>query len=132
MRYAWDASLLTGVVEIDIQHQRLFELASDLENAVEGMACGDEPVADAVYALTEYCVEHFADEEALMERAGYPELGAHREAHRILTARTMRMATRYFDGEVVAPAELAPFVVDWLVNHIEKDDKRFAEFVREA
>ncbi len=126
MTYAWDMSLETGIESVDAQHRRLFELASDLDLAIEGLACGDDPVGDAVYALTEYCVEHFADEEALMEGSGYPDLEPHREAHRILTARTMKITTRYFNGEEIAPTELAPFVVDWLKNHIEREDKAFA------
>lgn len=130
VRYEWTSDLETGHPDIDAQHSRLFDLAGMLSSAVEGLDCGDGPVDDAIYALSEYCSEHFADEERLMEEASYPDLGAHREMHRILVARTMAMTARYFNGEEVAPAEVAPFVADWLRGHIEAADGRFVDYLR--
>lgn len=127
--FTWNQRLETGNAMVDEQHQRLFELAGVLQSAVDGFDCGDDPLGDAVYELTEYCLQHFADEEALMEGAGYPELGAHRELHRVLTARTTRMSARYFNGEDLKPDELAPFVVDWLTSHILAADQRFVDWL---
>jgi hemerythrin len=128
-RYEWDSALETGVEAIDAQHRGLFALADKLADAVEICEPGDDALADALYGLSDYCVQHFADEEALMAEAGYPEFAPHRALHQTLASRTMGLMTRYFNGEDVKPDEVAPFVVDWLTMHIKEADMRFVTWL---
>lgn len=128
-RFEMDPALNTGHELIDEQHHGLFELAGRLELACEGLDCG-EPVDDAIYDLTEYCVEHFSDEEGLMKEAHYPELNVHSQLHAALTEHTMGMAARFFNGDEIEPAEIARFVVEWLRDHIESADRRFVDWLR--
>lgn len=129
--FEWDPSLETGIEQIDDQHRSLFALANELHEAVVG---NDDPelVENAVYALTEYVTQHFADEEALMLDAGFPRLNWHQTLHRDLTAETLRIAARYFNGEDVLPAELAPFLTAWLTEHIREVDMLVARYLRET
>ncbi len=127
----WDPSLETGVVDIDDQHRSLFRLASELQAAIESEACDDETIANAVYALTDYVTQHFADEEDLMHETGYPASGPHRAQHELLAGETLRYVSRYFNGDALAACELAPFVMRWLRNHILNTDARFAAWYRE-
>lgn len=137
--FPWDQSLETGYPEIDDQHRGLFNLADKLAVAIatctlndDGMCEEDENVvADAVYGLTDYCVEHFADEEALMKAAGYPSLPVHCSLHEQLTAETLTITARYFNDEGVVPETLAPFITSWLSDHIRRHDMQFVKFLRE-
>jgi len=127
--FEWDSRLETGIDEIDEQHRALFALANDLHDAIEADRDRDL-VENAVYALSEYVTQHFADEEALMERAAYPAIAEHRLLHHDLTAETLRIATRYFSGDDLLPTELAPFVASWLTQHIREVDTLVASHVR--
>lgn len=136
--FPWDESLETGYPAIDDQHKGLFALAEKLATAIatcnltdEGLCEEDEnAVADAVYGLTDYCVEHFADEEALMKAAGYPALSVHCSLHEQLTAETLTLTARFFNDEGVIPETLAPFITSWLSDHIRRHDMQFVTFLR--
>jgi hemerythrin-like metal-binding protein len=128
--FEWDSSLRTGDVDIDDQHRSLFALANALQEAVATRNEDPDVVTDAVYRLTDYVVQHFHDEEALMERYRYPGTNSHRGLHEYLTSETMRMAMRYFNDEDLLPDTLAPFLADWLTGHIRQEDVRLVEYVR--
>lgn len=126
----WTPALRTGEPDIDSQHIRLFALA-DILNSTCGLECDEEDrVADAVYELAEYVVEHFADEEAFMDECGYPEAGPHRALHEHLSAGALRFAADYMNGADVEPGTLGPFVTTWLTDHILTEDMRMVEWAR--
>lgn len=128
--FDWDPALETGYEDIDSQHRQLFALANALQEALARDDAGRDVVEDAVYSLTEYVVQHFADEEALMDACAYPHENWHKTLHRDLTAETMRLTARFMNREDVTPEELAPFLVRWLQGHIREEDMRFVEYQR--
>ncbi|GAB4287164.1 MAG: hemerythrin family protein [Coriobacteriia bacterium] len=130
MPFEWSSSLETGHADIDEQHRGIFALANRLADAIDRGTDDEDAIADAVYGLTDYVVEHFADEEALMTESGYPEASSHRSVHEHLTAATMSMAARFFNGNAVAAEELGGFVTEWLRKHIGEDDQRFVTWLR--
>lgn len=130
--YQWDPALRTGHELIDEQHMSLFALANSLERAIEEDADEESAVADAIWGLTDYVTEHFADEEDLMAAAGYPELPTHRSLHEQLTGETLKYTASYFNNsEDVDPKLLAPFFTLWLTTHIRRQDMRFVEYLRQ-
>ena len=137
--YTWDPALETGNATIDEQHRRLFALANELADAIATCKLSDDgpceedenTLANAIYGLTDYCVEHFGDEEALMAAAGYPRLPMHRSLHERLAGETLKHAADYFNEVGMIPATLAPFFTEWLTNHIRREDLDFAEYRRE-
>jgi hemerythrin len=129
--FEWDPSLETGHTDIDVQHRSLFALANGLQEAVAAHGDESEVVTDAVYRLTDYVVQHFHDEEALMKQTAYPGASAHRALHEHLTSETLRLAVRFMDDESLLPGELAPFLTAWLTEHIRKEDMLLVEHVRD-
>ena len=130
--FAWDPALETGCVDIDDQHRGLFDLANALESAIDARAGGhadEEAVANAVYGLVDYVVEHFEDEQHLMDRYRYPGRGPHRALHEQLSAETLGILARYTNGEELAPSELAPLVCGWLTGHVAQHDRSVVAFV---
>jgi len=128
--FAWDRGLETGFADIDDQHKGLFELANALQKAIDTASGDEDAVANAVYGLTDYCVEHFSDEEALMLSVRYPGLVPHRSLHEQLTGETMRITARYFNEESVVPDTLAPLITSWLTDHIRREDMALVAFIR--
>jgi hemerythrin len=137
--YQWDPALETGNAAIDEQHRRLFALANSLAEAIatcpmtdEGLCEEDEnTLANAIYGLTDYCVEHFADEEELMASYEYPRLSTHRSLHEELSGETLKRAAEYFNDDGIVPETLAPLFAEWLANHILIHDMSFAAYRRE-
>jgi hemerythrin len=123
----WSSDLDTGIDVIDKQHKRIVDYLNELNVANEG---GDQAVTNHVLGeLVDYTLTHFAFEEELQERAGYPFLKAHKRVHEIFTRRVAEFQKRAAAGENVAP-ELLSMLKIWLVNHIKGDDADYADSIK--
>lgn len=130
--YEWDRALETGDELIDAQHRSLFALANALALASEHAFDDGDAVTDAVYGLAGYVVEHFHDEEQLMESFGYPGTGAHRARHEAFASDVLAFTSRFMNGEEFAPEQLASLVTDWLTTHIMLYDMEAVAFMKYA
>lgn len=121
---AWNASYSVHVRQCDEHHKYLFVLLQVLE----GIAGKTESVSTVNMVLDElrdYCHYHFEAEEDLMQKARYPELAAHRDAHRAFVARI----AQFTDDQAISPQESAAivqFLKKWIVDHIQKMDKAYS------
>ncbi len=121
-RIVWDEKLSVGDPLIDSQHKRLIELIASIP---ETEAEGDARVLEAVLG---YAGKHFADEEALMERLGYPRLAAQKAAHRKLTMILNAHRKDYELGKTDFN-EFKQFMFGWIRDHIMDEDKKISEFL---
>lgn len=125
----WTDTLLTGIEEIDDQHQVLFDVLARLELAVSS----DDKwsaVHFAVVELTNFVNIHFAVEEALMRLHGYPDLDAHIAAHKAFSADLNEIKHHSIREDV--SAEMTTLVKNWLVGHIGIADKAYVPHLRSA
>ena len=78
--FTWSEDLFFGIESIDAHHERIADLASELDNAVRS-----KNEADAARLFVEMAAlleEHFADEEQIMrEKVTTPEAQAHLDEH---------------------------------------------------
>jgi hemerythrin-like metal-binding protein len=129
----WNPGLATGNATIDTQHQELFSRADDLIDAMLQGKASDE-IARLVGFLRDYCRDHFALEEKLMERAAYPLAAGHAQAHRYFEQRfhelERALAAKGPNAKIVL--EFKDLVRGWLVNHIGAVDAKLAAFLRGA
>lgn len=125
----FDSSCLLGIDAIDGQHRRLFEIAGRVYDHLSGGEAAHAAAAAAAAELLDYTATHFADEEALMAAAGYPELDAHRQEHADLISKVRDMEMRAEFGDRNLPAEMSRFLLAWLVTHIRASDHKFGEFL---
>lgn len=122
---AWTEDMSVGVDNLDGHHKRLIDLVNQLGMAVDaGTAL--EVTGMVLGELVRYVFYHFGEEERLMAAAGYDDLSAHRQSHRIM-ADHVRQLERAYDRDPagVAAAELHQFLADWLVHHIRSEDARY-------
>lgn len=123
----WTDDLSVGDARIDAQHRSIFERAGALEAE---LATGhpDNP-RRALAFLRRYAMQHFSAEEALLERAGYPELGPHREVHQALTAQVVEAEARFQGGDARA-ADAVLVVLARILAHIRQEDAKFCDCLR--
>ncbi len=125
----WTDSLLTGIKEIDEQHQVLFDVVARLEQAVSR----EDKWSAVHFALVElnaFVKIHFAVEEALMRLHDYPDLDAHIASHRAFSA-ALADISRHSIREDVSEAMTA-LVKSWLVQHIGKEDRAYVPHLRKS
>jgi hemerythrin len=123
---AANAFPLSGIQEIDEQHQQLVECLDHLELWV-GKGHGFSATLDALGTLNKYVEEHFRCEEDLLRRRNYPKLDEHIAEHQIISAELARLYQHVLDGGDVTE-ELLGLVRDWVMTHIGVEDMEFAVF----
>ncbi|HEX6896959.1 MAG TPA: bacteriohemerythrin [Bryobacteraceae bacterium] len=128
--FEWKPAYRIGHAEIDAQHQHLFRLASELNQAMT--AGTSRIVLESILAsLITYTQRHFADEERLMLKYQYPEYRLHKAAHDKLTAQVVAFHTDFKAGRSVMTIDLLHFLKNWLAHHIGHVDQKVALFLKE-
>lgn len=138
MAIEWYDNLETGVQVIDDQHKKIVALINSLQNSlVEGSSSGrvDEILND----LMLYTKEHFSFEEKLFMEHNFPYQAEHRKEHEELISQVNEFSDKLQlskkNGSTDSPLlaiNLAQFLKQWLVEHIEKEDKLYAPYILEG
>jgi len=122
---AWNDRLSVGIVSIDKQHQKLVELLNEFYDAVQA-GKGKESLAGVLATLIDYTKTHFANEEQLFAKTGYPEAVAHKKAHDDLTRQVLEIQKKYLKGaNATLSIETLNFLKNWLLTHIQGTDKKY-------
>lgn len=118
---------LTGIEEVDKEHRRLFEIADQAYHVLNDDFIVDkyDNIRHILEELYQYTKTHFAHEEAYMEKINYKRIYSQKIQHRAFIAKLESYADEELEeGQDEKLSEILNFLVDWLVNHIMKMDKR--------
>jgi hemerythrin-like metal-binding domain len=127
----WTENLSVGVEAIDEQHKKLFEMTEQLfEAGKKNMAMGF--IVELLDFLDDYTKKHFSDEEAYMLKIGYPEYQYQKKAHDefIHQIKILKKDYESSGGNIVLIINANQILLDWLLKHISKDDKKIGEFAK--
>jgi len=122
----WDASLDIGVPAMNREHQDILEAMNRIYDAKEQGLAGAS-VNNLVARLGQVCVSHFADEEAFMERVGYPDLSRHKQLHEKLLGQFNAHAGTIRAAGGVPHDEFFHFLKFWLTSHIKGIDVKYGQ-----
>ena len=125
----WEDGMSIGVPEVDAQHQRLFVLANEVAATLE-RGFDKEAVDQALRALCDYAVEHFASEEALMDPEGYPEYDQHLNEHMQCTTKALDFLEAFSEERDVDMAEFLQFVAFWIRDHVLNMDQTLGAYLK--
>jgi hemerythrin len=124
----WSHACAVGVLAMDDQHGILMDTLNELRLAlVRGR--GHEQVSQVMERLLDYTRLHFASEEQLMERSGFPGLSAHRAAHRDLIKIIHSAAYHLQHGEGVRLRPLLNGLRNGYLEHIESVDRQYGPWL---
>lgn len=133
MKVEWQDYLSVGVEEIDRQHRLLFDKYNAFFAAYsEGKA--DNEVIRLLDFLVDYVAIHFADEESLQQRIGFPDFQKHRNQHQEITRKVTELKER-LGNKGPAPdlvASTGLLMTGWLIEHISVMDRAIGRFMKET
>lgn len=128
--FVWKEDYSTGIEVIDLQHQKLFALGSDifdLINLKDGLDHYDE-IMEILTNLRDYAIYHFDFEEDYMKSIGYENLDEHKKLHSALIEKLSSIETKDIDGEQkTVLIVMLDFVATWIGHHILKEDFKYAK-----
>jgi len=122
----WEAKLETHHARIDEQHRQMAEAF----NAIYAAMQHSETISGPLVALKDITIEHFQTEEDLMDRFGYPGAVNHKDLHHKMVVQLSDLVRRHLAGIVSISFPTMHILEGWLVEHIQGEDMRLAEFLR--
>lgn len=127
----WDNHYRLGVPEMDAEHEKLINLASDLREAFYRDK-GDETVEKILEDLLHLALTHFHNEERLMKANGFPEYSRHKKEHEVLAERVLKLRYEHETDEGDICVEVLEFIHDWLIYHFQESDRKYAIFLAQG
>lgn len=131
MAVKWSSDLELGIEEIDVQHKNLITQVDKLLEACNQRQ-GKEAIEPTLNFLSQYVGEHFSDEEKVQTEWGYPGFNDHQKIHQkfIKDFSEVKEEFEKKGPSLTVTLALNRLLVDWLVNHIKKEDKKVAQHIK--
>ncbi|MBF0379692.1 MAG: bacteriohemerythrin, partial [Magnetococcales bacterium] len=127
-----------GIERFNNDHQRLLfyitEFSKLAKRFQEREPFDDEwDQIDSIFPrLKKYSEDHFNAEEALMKKHGYPHIEQHIKQHNGLNKHIDTLQNDITARKSSYIATLESFLIDWLQNHINKEDLKYKNFLQIA
>lgn len=122
---AWDKNMSVGVEVLDEQHRKLIEIINEAYAAIQKH---DEPaMADLIDKMRDYALMHFATEEELLKKHGYPELEDHKFQHAKFNNDVDEFKKKLYEKTNLSQIFL--FLSRWLTTHIMDEDRKYTSYM---
>jgi hemerythrin len=123
----WNSDYLTGIDEIDLQHQYFTMLINRIETKISSIAL-DEGHSPLLNELIYYARFHFLSEENVMAEAGYPDLEMHKRLHSDLIEQ-LNNEIQMLESDLVKPTHIIDMLGSWFREHTLEEDGKYASFI---
>ena len=127
----WDTKFELGNSTVDRQHKSLCEVINRLLAQCE-MGKAVDTLQETISFLVDYADHHFASEEALQIKAGYPGYEEHKRIHddfRVTVQNLVRRFRENGSSDELA-ADIRDIFIAWLINHIQNEDMKISVYIR--
>lgn len=120
----WDSSLDVGVDKMNDEHQQILSLMNRIYDAREAGQTGPD-IITLLERLGQVTIDHFRDEEAYMEKIGYPGITSHKLIHKDLLDKFTAFASEIKANGGEVPEKFLTFLKLWLSAHIRGIDMKY-------
>lgn len=126
----WDERLTTGVEAIDQQHKSIFRKANQILSLE--VTTDYEEIMTEFDFLVDYALEHFSQEEKVMLEYHYEGFKHHRMQHSYFMNEIFDIKMELKEGNITVDVldKLKLLIIEWLVNHINQEDKALVEKIK--
>jgi len=131
--FSWSDSFLTGLPQVDDQHQQLVQLINDLGEMVMSADTIDSESFSAVRdRLLIYVEAHFDYEKSLMVETGLDKrhVQRHLSAHKTFANEALALSDLEDEASNQHGRQLTDYLVNWLAYHILDVDQSMARQVK--
>lgn len=132
--FAFTDEFRTQIPLVDKEHETLFKLVRQTYDLVHDEFCVDkfDNIVAILEELRNYTIKHFADEERYMKSINYDGLAEQVAAHTAFVEQLNNLDLDEIDRDQEgALDDLIKFLLNWLVQHILKVDKKMP-YIEEA
>jgi len=113
-----DKKYLLGIEIIDKQHQKIFDLITQLSE----VNINRENLMKIIQELKDYSIYHFETEEKYFDDLGFKYSSEHKILHNIF----IETIDFYFvNPQKIKKEKLHTFLITWIDNHILEEDLKY-------
>ena len=127
--FPWSEKYRVGIGLVDGQHKQLVDIINQLHQAMAS-GKGKDVLCKTLEDLIKYTKSHFAAEEGVLQKHGYPDFPAHHAEHERLTGIVVDFHQKLMSNQIGLSVNVMDFLRDWLGNHILGVDKKYAPFLK--
>ena len=127
--FEWNSAFSVKVRKFDDQHKKLIDLINQLHDAMKAGE-GDNVLGSVLRSLVDYTATHFDEEIKMMQANGYPDLAKHKAEHDKFVSQVLDIQKKFASaGNALLTLSTLSFLKDWLVKHIQGEDKKYGPFL---
>jgi hemerythrin-like metal-binding protein len=122
----WTDDFDTGITDIDKDHRLIISYINELtaKDAAQGKL-----TQEFVNKLVDYTTMHFAREEAILIKCGYPDLKAHLEEHLWFKDEVKTLCQDVIQSNGRLNETVHKALGNWWVHHILESDHAYVPFL---
>ena len=124
MPLLWNDDFSIGVKIIDEQHKQFITVLSELIDSV-GKPESDEEIEKVFSGIDKYLTLHFKTEEKYFKEFNYKGAKEHIKDHVSFKKKIAGIKQEYKKDKILSSFNLANFLEDWLVTHINGMDRKY-------
>ncbi|MDR1535130.1 MAG: hemerythrin family protein [Planctomycetota bacterium] len=123
----WDPSLDIGIPAIDRQHRELLDHIVSILIDSESRS-----ITESLNFMQGYMQQHFAYEEEMQNKYGYPKIEEHVQSHRDFFFILSQLEDDYrINGEgILLMLRIMQTLINWFLEHIAYQDKLFGDYLK--
>lgn len=125
--FNWEQRFEVCVESINSQHKQLVELINNLYDSIK-TGNAKESTIPVLKELVKYTENHFADEEALMAKYGFPFLEVHKAEHETFVHKISDCLAKALLDKSSVSIEILQFLLKWLGSHIMGLDQQYSKY----
>jgi diguanylate cyclase (GGDEF)-like protein/hemerythrin-like metal-binding protein len=127
----WTDGMSVGIDAIDEDHKQIIVILAKLTSAEHGET-PEQTINEIFVELEHYVSLHFSREEALLEKACYADIIAHKASHQRFIDQLPVLKQEWLEKDCLACSEkITTFLHQWLINHILVEDLDYVSCVHE-
>ncbi|EAJ0825979.1 hemerythrin family non-heme iron protein [Campylobacter jejuni] len=126
----WNEKYSIHDTMIDIQHQKLFELAGKVEYLIDKPVYKDE-IKNLLAEFFNYMKDHFYEEERYMELIKYPDIETHKKIHKHIIQSMIELIKNIKSANDLKE-KLYLAVKKWLLEYILYEDMKVEQYRRSS
>jgi len=121
----WDESMTVGVKELDDQHKILIGLINDAYSSIQKH--DEHKMTELIDQMRAYANKHFATEEGLLKKHGFPDIENHKFKHAKFNNEVEEFKKKQFEKTNLS--QIFVFLSRWLTTHIMEEDKKYVTYM---
>jgi hemerythrin len=123
--FNFETEFKLGIETVDHEHMKLVNMLNSVYTLVNECK-KTEAIEYFSLTLARYVIDHFAHEEAFMQKIGYPQLEEHAKVHENFKKSFMQTLPRLANYDDAAFRAALTDTFTWIINHIGRTDRRYA------